>query len=165
VELIVFIGLQASGKSSFYRARFAATHIHVSMDNFRSNRNPRQRQLVLLEEALLAGQPVVIDNTNATAEERAPLIERGKVLGARVVGYYFESRLADCVERNRQRQGKACVPDVALYTTVKRLQRPTFGEGFDQLFHVRMDGNGGWEVSEWQGPSAETPAAPQEQQE
>jgi predicted kinase len=157
MELIVFIGLQASGKSSFYRAHFAQTHTHISMDNFRNNRNPRERQLVLLEEALLAQQSVVIDNTNATIAERAPLIERAKLLDVPVIGYYFESSLALCVERNHQRIGKARVPDVALYTTIKRLQRPGFSEGFRQLYHVRMDGNGGWEVSEWQEPAMETP--------
>jgi hypothetical protein len=35
VELVIFIGLQASGKTSFYRACFAATHAHVSRDNSR----------------------------------------------------------------------------------------------------------------------------------
>jgi predicted kinase len=155
--MILFIGLQASGKSSYYRAGFAATHAHISMDNFRNNRNPRQRQLVLLEEALRAGQPVVIDNTNPTPEDRSGLIAMARTLGVCVVGYCFESRLADCVQRNRQRQGKARVPDVALYTTIKRLQRPTFSEGFDQLFSVRMDGKGGWEVSSWQESVHEMP--------
>jgi predicted kinase len=29
-ELVVLIGLPAAGKTSFYRARLAATHVHVS---------------------------------------------------------------------------------------------------------------------------------------
>ena len=32
---------------------------------------------------------------------------------AATVGYFLESRLADCLERNRQREGKERVPDVA----------------------------------------------------
>jgi predicted kinase len=161
MELILFIGLQASGKSSFYRARFAETHTHISMDNFRSNRNPRARQLVLLGEALSAQQSVVIDNTNATPEERAPLIAHAQTLNVPVIGYYFESRLSECVERNRERLGKARVPDVALYSTVKRLQRPALSEGFSQLYHVRMDGNGGWEVSVWQDEATAPAASPE----
>src|ERR1700683_865239 len=93
VELILFIGLQAAGKSSFYRARFAGTHTHVSRDNFRNNRNPSERQLVLVEKALVSGQSVVVDNTNPTDLDRAPLIERARSLGVPVIGYYFESRL------------------------------------------------------------------------
>ena len=43
-ELVLFVGLQASGKSSFYRARFAGTHDLVSKDRFPNNRNPARRQ-------------------------------------------------------------------------------------------------------------------------
>jgi hypothetical protein len=41
-----------------------------------------------------------------------------------VVGCYFESRVADCMERNRRREGKARVPDVALSATRKRVVPP-----------------------------------------
>lgn len=43
MELIIFVGLQASGKSSFYRARFAANHEHVSKDLLRNNSQPERR--------------------------------------------------------------------------------------------------------------------------
>jgi predicted kinase len=148
VELVLLVGLQASGKSSFYRARFAATHGHVSRDNFPNNRNPARRQAVLVEEALRAGRSVVVDNTNPTPEDRAPLVALGKALGAEVVGYYFESVLGECLERNRARAGKARVPDVALYVTASKLRRPSFAEGFDRLYHVRMS-VGGWDVRDW----------------
>jgi predicted kinase len=149
MELVIFIGLQASGKSSFYRANFAGTHVHISKDNFPNNRNPARRQLVLLAEALGAGRSAVLDNTNPTAADRAPPIDLGRALGARVVGYYFESQIQECKERNRARTGKARVPDVALHVTRKKLERPSLAEGFDELFFVRMDGAGGWEVSAW----------------
>src|SRR5262245_59023656 len=149
MELVLFIGLQASGKTSLYAARFAGTHAHVSKDNFRNNRNPTRRQRALVEEALAAGRPVVVDNTNPTPEDRAPLIALARERGARVVGYYFASRLEDCKQRNAARQGKARVPDVALHATLKKLQRPSLTEGFDDLYHVRPDGSGGWQVSAW----------------
>ena len=69
--------------------------------------------------------------------------------GAAVVGYYFESRVADCLERNRQRTGRERVPDVALYATRKRLCRPSLAEGFDRLFYVRLLGEGRFEVLDW----------------
>src|SRR4051812_424732 len=106
-ELVILIGLQGAGKTSFYRAIWAGTHNHVSKDRRRNNRRPARRQLQLLEEALRAGRSVVVDNTNPTALDRVELIALGRSLGARVVGYYFESRLADCLERNSQRAGKA----------------------------------------------------------
>ncbi len=81
-ELVLFIGLQASGKSSFYRAHFAESHELVSKDRFPNNRNPRRRQRQLVAEALGAGRSVVIDNTNPTVEERAELIALAREFGA-----------------------------------------------------------------------------------
>ena len=43
-ELVLFVGLQAAGKSTFYQARFAGTHDWVSKDRFPNNRNPARRQ-------------------------------------------------------------------------------------------------------------------------
>jgi predicted kinase len=149
LELVLFVGLQGSGKSSFYRARFADSHDLVSKDRFPNNCNPARRQRHLIEEALSAGRSVVVDNTNPTVEDRAELIALARSFGAAVVGYYFESRLADCLERNRQRQGKARVPDVALFATRKRLCRPSLAEGFDRLSHVRLRGEGQFEVLDW----------------
>ncbi len=148
-ELVIFIGLQGAGKSSFYRAHFADTHDLVSKDRFPNNRRPARRQRQLVAEALAAGRSVVVDNTNPTREERAELIALARSLGAAVVGYYFESRVADCLERNRQRQGKARVPDIALYATRKRLCPPSFAEGFDRLYYVRLLGEGRFEVLDW----------------
>lgn len=148
-ELFLFVGLQGAGKSSFYRARFAGTHDLVSKDRFPNNRNPACRQQQLVADALAAGRSVVVDNTNPTVEERAKLIAQARSFGAAVVGYYFESRLADCVERNRQRGGKERVPDIALYATRKRLCRPCLADGFDRLYYVRLLGEGQFEVLDW----------------
>ena len=148
-ELILFIGLQGAGKSSFYRANFAGTHDWVSKDRFPNNRNPARRQRQLIEEALGAGRSVVVYNTNPSAADRAEPIALARSLGATVVGYYFESRLAECLERNRQRQGKARVPDAALYAARKRLSLPSLAEGFDQLYYVRLLGEGRFEVLDW----------------
>ncbi|HWG44940.1 MAG TPA: AAA family ATPase [Gemmataceae bacterium] len=149
LEVVIFMGLQASGKSTFFRTRFASTHVHISKDNFRNNKNPSRRQALLLEEALREGRSVVIDNTNPTVSDRLPLITPARAAGARIVGYYFQSRLEDCQRRNRLRTGKACVPDVALYGTRSKLQPPTYSEGFDQLFHVRMTDESEWDISAW----------------
>jgi len=109
--------LQASGKSTFFRTHFAETHEHISGDLLGNNRHPARRQAQLVEAALQAQRSVVIDNTNPTVEVRAPLIGLGHMCGAEVIGYYFESTVKECIERNRQRTGKAKVPDVAIYVT------------------------------------------------
>ena len=136
-ELVILVGLQASGKSTFFRERFAATHEHVSKDLFRNNRNPNRRQAQLIAAALKEGSPVVVDNTSPTVEDRRALIELGRQLGAKIVGYYFDSTVRQCIERNRLRAGKERVPDVAIYATASRLVPPSCSEGFDELFRVR----------------------------
>ncbi|QWF79541.1 ATP-binding protein [Amycolatopsis sp. CA-230715] len=44
IEVAILIGLQASGKTSFYHAALAATHVHVSKDAFPKARNRQARQ-------------------------------------------------------------------------------------------------------------------------
>lgn len=150
MELIILMGLQASGKSTFFRTHFALTHVYVSKDLLRNNRKPARRQHQLIEEALQAGRSVVVDNTNATREERESLIALGHGYGAVVIGYYFEVLLRESLERNKARQGKAIVPEIAIFATLKRLVRPSFAEGFDQLFLVRSLRDQIFEVRDWQ---------------
>jgi predicted kinase len=138
LELVIFIGLQASGKSTFFRGRFAATHELISKDLFPNNRSRNRRQEELIGAALSAGRPVVVDNTNPTPEDRRALVRQGREHGARIVGYYFESAVRECVGRNRLRAGKAKVPDVAIYATAKKLVSPSYPECFDELFRVRL---------------------------
>ena len=139
-QLVIFVGLQASGKSTFFLGRFAATHEHVSKDLLRNNRDRNRRQGQLIEAALRAGRSVVVDNTNPTAEDRRPLVELGRQFGAGVVGYYFDSGVRDCLARNARREGRARVPDVAVFATAKRLVPPSRNEGFDELYRVRLNG-------------------------
>jgi predicted kinase len=138
-ECVILIGLPASGKTTFYRDRFAATHTHVSKDLLRNNRRADRRQEQLISEALAHGRSVVVDNTNASIDARAPLIALAKAHGATVTGYYFSTEPADALRRNRARQGRDRVPDVAIFAIRKRLEPPTTGEGFDRLFMVALD--------------------------
>lgn len=149
MELVIFIGLQGAGKTSFYRTRFAASHVLVSKDRLRNNRRPARRQRQLVEEALEAGRSLVVDNTNPTVQDRVELIDLARRHGATVVGYYFESRLNDCLERNRLRIGKERVPDVALRTVAGKLEAPTYAEGFDRLYYVRLADDQRFDVQEW----------------
>lgn len=140
MEVILFVGLQASGKSTFYRNHFANTHTLISKDLMRNNKRPQRRQMRLLREALERGENVVIDNTNPAPEDRIPLIECAREHSANVVGYFFQSTLEDSKQRNAQREGKARVPDVALYTTIRKLEPPNKEEGFDALYAVELQG-------------------------
>ena len=147
VECIVFVGLPASGKSTFYRQRFAATHTHISKDLLPKSANKSVRQARDLRAALGAGQSVVVDNTNPAVADRAEVISVARQLGARVIGYYFAATARECVGRNRGREGAARVPPVAIFTAAKRLVVPAKEEGFAELWRVAMLPEGGFDVS------------------
>lgn len=132
-ELIIFVGLQASGKSTYYHTHLAATHVHVSKDLMKNTRDREARQAAMIEQALAEGRSVVVDNTNPTPAVRAPLVAIGRRHGARVLAFYFETTVKDAVARNRLREGKARVPDVALFVTAKKMVPPGFQEGFDEV--------------------------------
>ena len=135
LELVIFTGLPGSGKSTYYREHFAATHVHVSKDLMPNARGREDRQRMQIEAALAAGRSVVVDNTNPSRDVRAALIAICLRFGARVIGYYFDVDVRVCIMRNREREGRARVPEVAIFTTRKKLQVPELGEGFDEL-HV-----------------------------
>ena len=132
MECVILIGLPASGKSTFFRERFAGTHDHISKDLLRNNRRPQRRQEQLIEESLASGRSVVVDNTNPSVAVRAPLIAAARRHGADVAGYFLVTEAGDALRRNR-------VPDVAIFTVRKRLEPPTAAEGFDRLYVVRMN--------------------------
>ncbi len=67
---VIFIGLQASGKSSFFLEKFYATHFRLNLDMLKT----RHRETILLNACIDAKQAVVIDNTNPTKVERIKYI-------------------------------------------------------------------------------------------
>ncbi len=136
-ELAILIGLPGAGKTSFYRARLAATHVHASMDLLRARRDRTARHLAEVAAALVAGRSVAVDNVHATVADRARLIAIGRRHGAVVVGYALDTATGECAARNRARTGDARVPDVAVFAAAKRQAAPTSAEGFDALYAVR----------------------------
>lgn len=135
-QLVVFVGLQGSGKTTYYHEHFAGTHVHVSKDLMGSTREKENRQREQIASALKEGRSVVVDNTNPTLYDRAPLIALARAHGARVIAYYFEAPVRMAVARNQQREGKARVPNVAIFATQKRLVPPSIDEGFDEVIVI-----------------------------
>jgi predicted kinase len=104
-----------------------------------SARDKGRRQLEEVSRALRGGRSVAVDNTNVGVADRAPLIALGRELGARVVAYVFTAPVKVALARNRAREGKARVPDVAVFVAAKRLQPPTLGEGLDAVHRVTAE--------------------------
>lgn len=134
MEAIIFTGIQATGKSTFYKQYFADTHVRINLDMLKT----RRRETLLLEACIEAKQSFVVDNTNPTVENRQKYIEPARAAGFRVIGYYFQSKIKQALLRNRQRSGKACIPEAGVRSAFAKLQRPDFSEGFDVLYYVSI---------------------------
>lgn len=141
---VIFVGLQASGKSYFYLSNFYKTHLRLNLDMLRT----RHRENILFNACLESKQPVVIDNTNPTKEDREKYIRAFKSHRFGVTGYYFASNLSECLERNASREGKERIPDVGVKATYNKLVLPEYPEGFDELYYVTMK-HGGFTIEEW----------------
>jgi predicted kinase len=135
MQMVIFIGIQGAGKSTFFKKYFFDTHIRINLDMLKT----KHREKLLTEACFEAKQPFVIDKTNATIEQRAKYIALAKKYKFMVAGYYFASDPAAAIERNNRRTGKAKIPEKAIHSTYSRLQIPAFEEGFDELFYVKID--------------------------
>lgn len=144
MEAVIFIGLQASGKSTFCRERFYQTHIRLNLDMLKT----RHREKLLVAACLQAKQKFVIDNTNPGQADREKYITAAKQYRFETVAYYFAPDVEACLARNRLRTGKDCVPDKAILSTCKKLEKPTRAEGFDRLYQVSIK-NGTFIVEEF----------------
>ncbi len=142
MHVVILIGLQASGKSTFFRERFADTHIRINLDMLRT----RHREAVLVQACLAAKQPFVVDNTNPNSEDWRRYIVPAQLHGFRVIGYVFETSLTDCLQRNEKRTDKTPIPFAGLQRTLDRLERPKLTDGFDELHTVRINPAGGFTV-------------------
>jgi predicted kinase len=146
-ECVILVGLPASGKTTFYQRRFAPTHRHISKDHWPNASRKDERQAALIREALTAGEPVVVDNTNPGLADRAQVISLAREFGARIIGYYFTATTREAIGRNRGREGRERVPDVAIFTKAKRMVAPTVAEGFDELYRVAIRQDGEYDVA------------------
>jgi predicted kinase len=142
MEAVIFTGIQASGKSTFYRERFYDTHVRINLDMLRT----RNREVILVQACLRAKQRFVVDNTNPTRMDRARYIAPAKEAGFRVIGYYFEVDLPGSIARNAGREGKARIPVFAMHGTRRKLEPPDPEEGFDEIHVVRISPSGAFEV-------------------
>jgi predicted kinase len=145
MELVLFIGIQATGKSSFYKERFYRTHVRLNYDMLRT----RNRESLLLKACIDGKTKFVVDNTNLTREDRARYMVPAKNAGFTIAGYFFQSRVADALRRNKERDEREQVPDAGILGASGKLELPSPAEGFDQLFFVRLNESNGFVVEEW----------------
>jgi predicted kinase len=145
LQAIIFIGLQASGKSTFYRDYFLNTHIRINLDMLKT----RHREEILLNACLQAKQSFVIDNTNPLPADRQRYIIPVQKNRFQAIAYYFQSDLEACKQRNQKRPSSQIIPLVGILATYKKLVKPAWQEGFDRIYTVKISEKQSFMIEEW----------------
>ena len=141
--LHILIGIQGSGNSTFCRRCLPGVE-RVNLDTLKTRKNESR----MIADCLARGVSFVVDNSNPEKTDRARYIPAAKAAGYRVIGYFLQSDLADCLARNEKRTGKERVPVKGVIATRKKLQPPERAEGFDEIYFVSNDGRE-MTVSDW----------------
>lgn len=136
-EAIIFVGLQGSGKTTYFNAHFAATHEHVSRDVQKTI----GREMALVRECLCSGRSFVVDNTNSTRTVRAAYICEAKAAKFKLIAYFFDTPVRTAIGRNNHRTDKKPIPVPAILRAAKGLQPPSPEEGFDEIHTIRPEQN------------------------
>lgn len=139
----IMMGIQGSGKSTFCKS-FLSNVQRINLDTLHT----RNKEDLMIKDCQEKGLDYVVDNTNPTREDRARYIPEAKKAGYRVKGYFMQSRLKECIERNNLREGKEKISVKGIVMTSNKLEMPSFSEGFDELYYVQIVGET-MTISEW----------------
>ena len=145
METVIFCGIQATGKTTFIKEKFFKTHVRISLDQL----NTRNKEQKFIDTCISTQQRYVVDNTNPTKKDRAKYISEAKANKFKVIGYFFQSKLNDALNRNSKRIGKENIPVIGIKGTFNKLEIPSFDEGFDELFCVEIKDND-FKINQWE---------------
>ena len=142
--MAIMIGIQGSGKSTFCK-KYLSNYQRVNLDTLHT----RNKEKNFIEKCFENNENIVIDNTNSRIEDREKYISRAKMMNYKVIAYFMQSIIKDCIERNNKRTGKELVPTQAIAHTSNILQIPSYYEGFDELYYVKIENND-FVISNWE---------------
>src|SRR5687767_9042098 len=128
MEAIIFCGIQASGKSTFFQRHFFHTHMRLNLDMLKT----RNREKIIMHACLAAQQPFVADNTNVSVAQRRYYAAFAEAAGFATTCYYFECEMNEAIARNASRAEAHRVPEVAILGTLGKMEVPSIKEGFDK---------------------------------
>ena len=82
---------------------------------------------------------IYIDATHLVPKSRAQVLRRIKGDAERIA-VSFEAPVQVAIERNKNRIGRALVPESVIYNMKDNFIIPSIKEGFDEIWHVDADG-------------------------
>ena len=158
MELVVLVGIPASGKSTESMKYRAKGYRVVSSDEIRNEimqgvsladvsdeEKNRINKIVFetvyakTEEALQSGESVVVDATHLGRIYRVDFLEYFKEFRCAKKCLLFVTPFETCLERNRKRNGPALVPDDVMFWMLGSFECPELSEGWDEIVPVISD--------------------------
>lgn len=152
MEIVLVLGYPASGKSTWTARNFPA-HRRVNRDSLGDS--SLEDLVPLVESALDAGAPVVLDNTYPTRASRAALVALARRKGVPVRAVWLDASIEhsqyNAVERLVRKHGRLLSPDeiksagradpntfppAPLFKYRKEFEAPTAAEGFSAVEKV-----------------------------
>eukprot|EP00299_Pterocystis_sp_00344_P013712 c6750_g1_i2.p1 GENE.c6750_g1_i2~~c6750_g1_i2.p1 ORF type:complete len:248 (-),score=72.24 c6750_g1_i2:407-1150(-) len=134
-EMIIMVGLPASGKSTFTKRFFEAKgYVRINQDTLKTEAKCKKAA----QEALEEGKSVVIDNTNPSKSKRATYLNLlDEDVTARCVWVRTPREICEHNNMFRERtQGVKHVPDIAYNMFKKNFEEPSTSEGFTEVITV-----------------------------
>ena len=155
-KVFVVAGIPGSGKSTWIRSMMnPEIDTHISRDQirfallndedeyFEAEHKVRECFFKQIRDFTNDGYTddcVFIDATHLTPKSRKQI--RNHIKGRPYqIAVSFEVPLNVALERNKQREGRALVPETVIYNMYSRYEIPTLKEGFDEIWHVDAEGN------------------------
>ena len=155
MELIMFVGIPASGKSTQSEKYRQQGYLVLSSDEIRerllaqadleamtgkerSNIHSRVFEQIRnrTAEALKQGRSVVVDATNLGRKRRMNFLSHFGRIPCVKKCVLFITPAEICMERNRKRPGIARVPDTGVYRMLCNFECPNYWEGWDEIIPV-----------------------------
>lgn len=135
-EMILLVGLPASGKSTFARTHFLSKgYVHINQDTLKT----KAKCMKEIQRALLEGKSVIVDNTNPSATVRKEFLSIAKShnVNARCFLMELDEALAHHLNFYREKTERIRrIPDVAFHIFRKHFIEPSVEEGFDAVIKV-----------------------------
>jgi bifunctional polynucleotide phosphatase/kinase len=134
-EMIINVGLPASGKSSFTK-KYILPHNYEYVN--RDTLKTPKKCLAVAETALKNNKSVVIDNTNVTSEERKLYIDLAKKYNIQCRCLVFTTSKEVCIHNNHYRNfitdnDVAIIPQIVYNVMNKKYEEPELKEGFYEI--------------------------------
>jgi bifunctional polynucleotide phosphatase/kinase len=139
-EVVINIGLPASGKSTFTK-NYILKHDYeyINQDSLKT----LPKCIKKLELALKEGKSSVIDNTNINREQRKRFTDLAKKYNFKCRCILFDTPREICVHnsyfRNNLTEGKAnVIPKIVYNIMNKKYEKPTKEEGFQEIIEIQF---------------------------